>query len=457
MSRRRLSTQALRWLECILAERFGHSWVLRYAPQGLELRLGSEEGCITFDEIQPCFHEARSDLPCTRWDAVAEGWSSVLGDRLPAPGVANPTQPLIEKKASGYVIHYDIFGLAYWMLARIEEIGRSDVDSHERFPASASHAYKQGYLQRPVVDEWFDILRQVIRRQWPIAELKNHHFHLELSHDVDRPSRYLFGPLSSAMRSAMGDALLRGDLLSPLRAIWLRHSSPHALHPADPFNTFEWLMDVSEGRNLQSTFYFMAESTNPQFDAKYSIGQPAIRRLLRCIHERGHQIGLHPSYQCFLDGEQIRREAESLWSVCEAEGIRQTEWGARMHFLRWRCPQTVAALSAIGLAHDATLGFADRVGFRCGTAYSYTFFDGASQSSIPIRIRPLTAMDVSIYGNIYNNLGFREKARSVMKKIIDNVRCVKGTFALLWHNSELNENRKKNLYRYIIQETYCAT
>jgi hypothetical protein len=53
------------------------------------------------------------------------------------------------------------------MLARVEEIGRMDLDNHGRFPATASHAFQHGYLDRPVVDEWLHLLGQVIKRQWP--------------------------------------------------------------------------------------------------------------------------------------------------------------------------------------------------------------------------------------------------------------------------------------------------
>ena len=58
-------------------------------------------------------------------------------------------------------------GLTYWILARVEEIGRTDLDNRGRIPATASHAFKHGYLDRPVVDEWLHLLGRVIQRQWP--------------------------------------------------------------------------------------------------------------------------------------------------------------------------------------------------------------------------------------------------------------------------------------------------
>ena len=48
------------------------------------------------------------------------------------------------------------------------------------------------------------------------------------------------------------------------------------------------------GENLVA-FYFIAGGNHPN-DAWYRIDQPVIRRLLRRIHERGHEIGIHFSY-----------------------------------------------------------------------------------------------------------------------------------------------------------------
>ena len=55
----------------------------------------------------------------------------------------------------------------YWVLSRLEEIDSIGVDQHGRFMARHSHAFRHGYLDRPVVDEWFDVLGQVAARLWP--------------------------------------------------------------------------------------------------------------------------------------------------------------------------------------------------------------------------------------------------------------------------------------------------
>ncbi len=54
---------ALRWLEVILAERFGLAWQLVRTAEGLRLQLAGAEGAILFDSLCEGFTQAHSDQP----------------------------------------------------------------------------------------------------------------------------------------------------------------------------------------------------------------------------------------------------------------------------------------------------------------------------------------------------------------------------------------------------------
>lgn len=448
MTRSKLSSQTLRWLEVILAERFGHSWNLRDVPGGLELRLSGSEGCIGFDAPQSCFLERHSNQPFTRWDARAEGWISVLGDSLPVPGVASVPKPLIKRSANGYIVHYDIIGLTYWMLARVEEIGRTDLDQYERFPASSSHAFKNGYLDRPVVDEWLNLLGQIIQSQWPGLPLKRHEFKMRVSHDVDQPSLYAFKSWSTIGRMMAGHLLKRRDPQAFFTAPYVKIATRDHLIREDPHNTFAWLMDVSESCGLKSAFYFKCGKTQSNKDADYKPTHPAIRNLLKRIHQRGHEIGLHPSYNTFNKPEALKNEADQLRRICEQEKIQQPEWGGRMHYLRWRQPLTMRAWAEAGMDYDSTLGYADQAGFRCGTAHEYQAFDAEREEQLKLRVRPLIAMECSIVE--YMRLGTKREATEKFIKLKEICQSVSGSFSLLWHNSYLNSNSLKRMYSEVL-------
>jgi hypothetical protein len=302
--------------------------------------LPKQKGCITLALESTIFTQTNSDIACHNWDPSLEGWQSVLNLPLPAPGVSSLDFPVISPTVQGMHINYDILGLTYWMLSRQEEIGRTDLDEHGRFPATASHAFKNGYLERPVVDEWLHILGQVIQRVWHGIELKQHLFSIKVSHDVDVPSRYGFRNSGGLIRAIAGDFINRQNFKSILTAPLVRLNSKTQLHPADPANTFDWIMDSSERHGLKSAFYFMCGKTNSR-DADYNPGHPAIRHLMRRIYHRGHEIGLHPSYGTYQNQNLIRQEGNLLRQICAEEKIYQEHWGGRMHYLRWENPTTL--------------------------------------------------------------------------------------------------------------------
>lgn len=445
------SKLALVWLQTLLQERFGHAFALQCQADGvLALGLAGGEGrCITFSADGATFTRRDSKLPCTHWNAVAEGWHSALGTLLPAPGAAALPTPLIQPTAQGLHVAYDILGLTYWMLTRLEEVGRTDLDAHGRFPAIASHAYQHGYLERPVVDEWLHILSQAISRVWPGIALKQHTFSMKVSHDVDAPSRYAFTSIWRLMRAMGGDVLRRGDWMGALSAPWLWLRSRKAIHPNDPYNTFDWIMDLSERHGLTSAFYFICGHTAPQ-DADYRPDDPRIRLLMRRIHERGHEIGLHPSYGTYRKPELIMQEAQALRAILAKERIQQPTIGGRMHFLRWEQPTTLQALSDAGMAYDSTLSYADRPGFRCGTCFEYPAFNPVTHRALPLRVRPLVAMECTVMAPRYMGLGTGAAALAKFVQLKNACRAVQGCFTLLWHNSQFTSASERNLYEKVL-------
>ncbi|WP_199748549.1 polysaccharide deacetylase family protein [Candidimonas sp. SYP-B2681] len=403
-----------------------------------------ESDCATFTQ-------AHSELPCSHWDATTEGWQPALHPPIPAPGTDKIPFPLIERTEKGYVIHYDILGMIYWMLSRQEEVNRSDLDSHQRFPATASHAYKHGYLERPVVDEWFVILAQVVHRLWPRLELIEHTFSMIPSHDVDTPARYGFTSFGRLLFTMAGDVVRRHKPIEALQAPRIWAGSKEMLHSADPFNTFNWIMDVSEQNGITSAFYFICGRTLRSRDANYDVRHPAIRDLMRRIHARGHEIGLHPSYNTYQKPDSIVTEAQELLSICTEEGIVQREWGGRMHYLRWQTPITLYGWEQAGMAYDTTLSYADRPGFRCGTCHEYPAFDPVADKALQLRIRPLIAMECTVMAPRYMNLGSDEAALKKFVELKETCRSVRGNFALLWHNTMLERKQDRILYKNVLE------
>lgn len=454
MTVERYTDAAMRWFEVLLEERFGHNFRLFQIEDGISMCLEGEPGQIIFDNFDPVFRESRSDFPCAEWHPENEGFFSPLQKAIPAPGSQLIGKPLVELYSDKGLLHYDLLGLVYWMLTRKEEIGRTDLDEHNRFPAISSHAFKNNYLERPVVDEWFHVLGQIINKVWPSLILKRHSFAIKVSHDVDGPARYAFQGFTGLIRRIAGDIIRRRDFKSAFTApwIWLISKKNQRIHPKDPSNTFDWIMEQSEKNGLVSAFYFICGRTDPKKDALYDPEMPQIRDLMNKIHRRGHEIGLHPSYNTYDKPQAIVSEANRLREICKEEGIQQSEWGGRMHFLRWNQAVTLSAWDNAGMTYDSTLSYADRPGFRCGTCFEYPAFDPLNDSMLRLRIRPLVAMDCTVIADRYLGLGSTEQAYEKFDELKNNCRYVGGVFTLLWHNSFFQNQKDFDIYSRIISE-----
>jgi peptidoglycan/xylan/chitin deacetylase (PgdA/CDA1 family) len=225
-----------------------------------------------------------------------------------------------------------------------------------------------------------------------------------------------------------------------LRLSALRHGQMRAALPRDPFDTFDLLMDESERRGLRATFFFLADSSI------YSLDDPRIRKLLKRIHIRGHELGLHGGYETFRDPARLKAEFERLVTVCAEEGIRQHDWGGRQHFLRWENPTTWRAYEEAGLAYDATLGYSARPGFRAGTCREYPVFDLSSRRELRLRERPLVLMDTPTLDRI-------DDPETAIRRLRDECEAVRGDFTVLWHNNWLVTARQRRLLQAALGET----
>lgn len=388
-------------------------------------------------------------LPLATLDARALGAPVRLTDPF-LPVLFGSGDLRIVQEGPRVILPIDVFGAAFFMLSRYEECVLPDRDVHDRFPAEASLAYQAGFLERPLIDEYAELLWSVMALLWPSIERRTSRFRVLPSHDVDRPGRYA---LTGSRRLATAVA---GDLRAGQISMVLRNTAARMLRGrgtlagSDPYNCFDWMMDASEAAGRTSAFYFICGRTHARRDADYELEEPAIAALMSRIHDRGHEIGLHPSYATYLDSEALGWEARRLRTACAALAIDQSEWGGRMHYLRWRHPETLNGWEAAGMDYDSTLGYAEHAGFRCGTCRCYSAFDPVAGKELRLRLQPLIAMEVSVTSAQYMGLGVGEAAAEFLGRLRAACETVGGNFTLLWHNSELDSSEKRELYKCLL-------
>lgn len=369
------------------------------------------------------------------------------------PTLVSPLLPVIygDPDADGRLAHedetgirlgVDVFGAAFFMLTRYEELVRPQRDQHARFSLPGSLAAAEDLVDRPIVNEYLELLWAAMASLWPGLRRRPREFSLRPSHDID--CRYCTGSnVRELGRSAAGDVVRRRDVPLALKRIETYVRKRAGDPEADLCDSFDGLMDATERRGLRAAFYFLADRPAVQIDGDYALDDPWIGPVLRRIHERGHEVGLHPSYNTYRDPAQTRAELAKLLAVCERLEIRQSCWGGRQHFLRWENPTTWQNWEDAGLAYDSTLGFADRGGFRCGVCFEYPVFNLMTRRRLSLRERPLIAMDTALLGHA--KLG-SSAALAQIAHLKQRCRLFGGEFTLLWHNTRARSPRERRLF-----------
>jgi hypothetical protein len=171
--------------------------------------------------------------------------------------------------------------------------------------------------------------------------------------------------------------------------------------------------------------------------------------ILRRIHERGHEIGLHASYVSHGSLARTQAETGALIDVCHAAGIEQESWGVRQHYLRFSNPTTWRHQESAGLSHDSTLGYAEQVGFRSGTSREHPVFDLLERRPLRLRERPLVVMDGSLFG--YMGLGYEEAERRT-RSVVDACRRHRGDAVVLYHNDTVAGAGQRARYRDLVED-----
>jgi len=339
----------------------------------------------------------------------------------------------------------DIFASSFFMLTRWEEYVNKNRDNYNRFPATESLAYKNNFLDRPIINEYVEMLWNMFRYLDIKQNRMVREYELILTHDVDY--LYYWKGYKQFLRQIASDIIKKKDIL-----LALKNSKEYVFIKIkkikDPYDTFDWIMDKSEEIGVKSRFYFMSGGVT-QYDNRYNISEEKSLDLIEKIKSRGHIIGIHPSYNAYNNFEQLKKEKDLLASITQ-EFIEE----GREHYLRFEAPTTWQIWEDNGLKIDSTCGYSDKIGFRCGTSDVYSVFNFLTRKQLKLKERPLIVMETSLIGNYTNFI--------TSKDLIDKINYLKNktikyhsTFVLLWHNSNLTVEQKinyKNVYEHILKE-----
>lgn len=345
----------------------------------------------------------------------------------------------------------DIFGSALFMLTRYEEVVKKERDALDRFSAMDSLAYQEGFLERPIINEYLEILWHWLSRHIQGLKRKDRQFYIMPTHDVDNPFWSWSVDWPHRVRVLAGDILKRRDIVSLKEHLGYIANAVSGNFTADPNNTFDMIMDISEAHGLTSHFYFMTAQGRDEKDGNYDIMHPEVVKLARRMLDRGHKIDIHPGFGSKDTAKLIKTDADKLRQMITAERLPLGSFGGRQHFLHWSAPATWQYYEEAGITYDTTLSYADHIGFRCGICYDYPVYNVVTHERYKLREYPLEVMECSGLEEQYMNLNHEEMLYRC-RRLKEKTEKYKGTFVILWHNTSFMKAEDIVLYKGILKD-----
>ena len=331
---------------------------------------------------------------------------------------------------------FDIFAATFYLVARYEEYLEFQPDEYGRFRSSDSLAFRNGFLNIPVVDLWAKEFAKSLVKKFQALTFKRNEYSAILTFDIDEPFAYL----GKGMIGNIGGFI--HDITSKSRNASQRLGCL-AGGERDPYEVFDYLTGSCDPIKLETRFFFPV-GNHSGYDKNPSWKNSDYRALINRIAEK-YKTGLHPSFKASTDSEVFNTEHQRLKVIHGKDCIL-----SRFHFLKIAMPVSYRNINNAGIREDYSMGYPDEPGFRAGLARPFRFYNVAEEKMTDLRIFPFEVMDVTLAGYKKMNAG---TAKDVISNLIMQTRKAGGLFISIWHNTSLLDTPECREWREVFEFT----
>ena len=281
-------------------------------------------------------------------------------------------------------IPFDIFETIFFHISRYEEWFCDDnmLDLHGTLLSSHHYLVKNNVHQIPLVDILICYFLEKIGLNPKLSPTK-----FTLTHDIDVllkfPSFYKF------LRGYGHIFIHYNDKIQKAFKHTVNYFNIKIGKIADPYDSFDWLLDVNNQKINQKIIYWLSGGKT-QFEGFFNISDPKVQTIMLLAKNRGYKTGLHPSYNTLDDKSMMESEMKKL---CEVSKEEISDF--RQHFLRFDVKKTGKIVDELRAMTDSSLGFRDRIGFRCGTGFPYRLYNFETEKAFNFFEIPLVVMDIA--------------------------------------------------------------
>ncbi len=314
---------------------------------------------------------------------------------------------------------FDLLAASFFLISRYEEYLPHTQDEYGRYAHTNSIAFRNGFLKRPLVDEWIEDLKESLVERFPSQVfLPNIPTYLPTC-DVDVAWCYRN---KGWLRNAGG---FFKDLLAARWRQSLERWLVLAGLKSDPFSIFIELEEHHQLYGLKARYFFLLAKEIKGYDKNIPRNSHMLQRLMRWVHEES-PTGIHFSWAAANNETLMKEEWHFMQQV-----IHEAVVANRMHYINFHLPKTFRQLMAAGITEDYSMGYGSINGFRASTSHPFFWYDLQSESTTGLLLYPFAWMEAN---SIFEQKDSPDAAAIELQEMYDVVMRTGGTFITICHN-----------------------
>ena len=314
---------------------------------------------------------------------------------------------------------FDIFAASFYLLSRYEEYLPHKKDIYGRFAHENSLAFKEGFLQLPLINIWVTDLKIALKNKFSSLQITEPKFTFLPTYDIDIAFSYRH---KGFVRN------LGGFLKNPS----LQRLSVLCRVNKDPFDVYDQLDDLHKRYQLQPVYFFLLAAKNSVYDKNISPTNYAMVNLIK-THAKKYIIGIHPSWQSGDNISLLKKETNDLEKITEKHVNI-----SRQHYIRFNLPEGYNHLLENNISHDYSMGYGSINGFRASVASSFFWYDLSTEQQTTLRIHPFCYMEANSF---YEQHLTPAEAFNELMGYYNICKDVNGTLITIWHNHLLGSDK----------------
>jgi len=318
-------------------------------------------------------------------------------------------------EAANSSFDFDLLAASFYLISRYEEYLPHQKDSYGRYAHENSLAFREGFLQQPLVNIWIRHFGERLQHFFPELKIMMPGFKYKLSYDIDIAWSYKNKGL---IRNLGGFFLF----------LYINRLKVISGVSKDPYDSYEFLDQLHEENKIDPLYFFLVATTRSRYDKNISPYAHSMWQLIR-RHSKKYRIGLHPSWRSNSNPTLVKKEKKIL----ETAGNTPIHF-SRQHYIYFDLPSTMENLEEAGITDDFSMGYGSINGFRASVASSFYWYNLSLEKISNICMHPFCFMDANSF---YEQKQNAEDSYDEMMHYYQTCKKYGLTFICIFHNQFL--------------------